>query len=98
VSSWCKYFLKIFFSLNLKLGKYKKPEEMTRGKLDDPNYQTWRGLDFVFASLRSKSIVKSDTPTNSKSNILGDSKSNLSSTSKLLSMPIDEKNNEKVYF
>ena len=77
---------------------YKLPEEMTRRRLDDPNYQTWRGLENIFVG-SSKGGVKSDTPLNtplnSKSNAAMDSKSNLLSTSKLSDMPTSLMENEK---
>uniref|UniRef100_A0A915P1N0 Uncharacterized protein n=1 Tax=Meloidogyne floridensis TaxID=298350 RepID=A0A915P1N0_9BILA len=64
---------------------YKMPEEMTRRRLDDPDYQTWRGLGNIFdASKRTKgdmgdgSLAK-DPRSDSKSRL--DTKSNLSSKS-----------------
>ena len=61
------------------------PEEMTRRRLDDPDYQTWRGLGNIFdASKRTKgdmgdgSLAK-DPRSDSKSRL--DTKSNLSSKS-----------------
>uniref|UniRef100_A0A914NBX4 Candidate secreted effector n=1 Tax=Meloidogyne incognita TaxID=6306 RepID=A0A914NBX4_MELIC len=63
----------------------KMPEEMTRRRLDDPDYQTWKGLGNIFdASKRTKgdmgdgSLAK-DPRSDSKSRL--DTKSNLSSKS-----------------
>ncbi|KAF7635504.1 hypothetical protein Mgra_00005043 [Meloidogyne graminicola] len=58
--------------------KYKLPEEMTRRRLDDPNYQTWRGLENVFGSSKKKG--GDDISPESKSRV-DNSKSNLSSKS-----------------
>nr|CAD2174195.1 unnamed protein product [Meloidogyne enterolobii] len=69
----------------VKKQAYKMPEEMTRRRLDDPDYQTWKGLGNIFdASKRTKgdmgdgSLAK-DPRSDSKSRL--DTKSNLSSKS-----------------
>nr|CAD2173688.1 unnamed protein product [Meloidogyne enterolobii] len=69
----------------VKKQAYKMPEEMTRRRLDDPDYQTWRGLGNIFdASKRTTgdmgdgSLAK-DPRSDSKSRL--DTKSNLSSKS-----------------
>uniref|UniRef100_A0A915N6R6 Uncharacterized protein n=1 Tax=Meloidogyne javanica TaxID=6303 RepID=A0A915N6R6_MELJA len=69
----------------VKKQAYKMPEEMTRRRLDDPDYQTWKGLGNIFdASKRTTgdmgdgSLAK-DPRSDSKSRL--DTKSNLSSKS-----------------
>uniref|UniRef100_A0A1I8BN63 Uncharacterized protein n=1 Tax=Meloidogyne hapla TaxID=6305 RepID=A0A1I8BN63_MELHA len=79
---------------------YKLPDEMTRRRLDDPDYQTWRGLGNIFdGSARTKgdgSLMK-DPRSDSKSRL--DSKSNLSSKSSEKKSKsegdIDKKDNKK---